>query len=113
MIFKKPDLLFFLLFSSIICSEKRDTSDDLTIFLPKTIALCTVTGAISASLDHFITWPIGFLTEIKIRKMILEEIVFKKIDQKSYTRQKKIAAWFGWGASWASYIVVGKMLQKI
>ena len=113
MIFKKPALLLFLLFSSIICSEKRDASDDLTKLLPKTIALCTVTGAISASLDHFTTWPIGFLTEIEIRTMILEEIVFKKSNQKSYTRQKKIAAWFGWGASWASYVFVAKMLKMI
>lgn len=110
MIFKKPALLLFLLFSSIICSEKRDTSDDLTILLSKTIALCTVTGAISASLDRAIFWPVGFLTEIGIRKMILEELVFKKSDQKSYTRQKRIAGWVGWGASWAAYVVVGKYM---
>ncbi len=111
---KNPFCFFLFCFASIVCSEKRDNSDDLTILLSKTVALCTVTGAVSAGIDYAIFGPVGFITEIPVRKKILQELVFDgKNNQKSYARQRDIAAWFGWGVSWIAYVVVGKMLKII
>lgn len=109
---KNPFCFFLFCFASIVCSEKSDTSDGLTNLLLKTTAFCIVTGAMSAGIDYAIFCPVGFITEIPVRKAIIEELVFNKDNnQKNYVRKKNIAAWVGWGASWASYTFVGRMLK--
>jgi hypothetical protein len=99
-------------------SQANGHGSNLAGLIIKSAVASVITGTTCGFADIYIIEQVGLplaaFGEGKVRGMIVEELLPERKndasprDNERYTRQKKIAEWFGFGASWITWVFVIK-----
>jgi hypothetical protein len=101
----------------VVPSGLDEQQDYFKVLVPKAMVISAATGVMSGLIDKYVFCPVGFITEIGIRKLVLDELFFSnkksvnEFDKNRYARQRDIAGWFGWGASWIAWGITFNLLS--